>query len=394
MTMKRKEEFQILMAIEGKRSFSVDKLFALLDQIQATGSISKAAANIDVSYRYAWGLIQDAEKELGIDLVIKQVGGSEGGGTSTTETGRNLLYQYKMLKQDIDIQLEQLLGTPASDKTNDKETDQEAGVERYLLLGTTIGPVETGLVETLEQAYYQETGVLVRHIAAGSGRALDIARMGRVDLVLVHAPAQEEAFVAQGFGVERIPLMRNHFYLVGPVHDPAGLQYIREEAGVTGLFRQIALTRSGFISRGDRSGTHQRELEIWEATGIQPESQWYVVSKEMLGNQGVLSYAMEHKAYTLIDSATYWKADCQDKMAIYAGTSTREPLLINRFSLILLNANRLPTVNHQAALDFTNWLTKGKGRQWITDFGKKYGDEPFFILEDRWNSDNELQEKT
>lgn len=383
MTMKRKEEFQILMAIEGKRSFSVDKLFAMLDQIQTTGSISKAAANIDVSYRYAWGLIQDAERELDIDLVIKQVGGSEGGGTSITETGSHLLYQYKMLKQDIDIQLEELLMIPEAKDKIEKDTDQGFEEEKYLLLATTIGPVETGLIETLEQAYYQEKGVLVRHIAAGSGRALDIARLGRVDLVLVHAPAQEEIFISQGFGVQRIPLMRNHFYLVGPVYDPAGLQYIREEAGVTGLFRQIALTRSSFISRGDKSGTHQRELEIWEAAGVTPDREWYSVPRDMVGNQGLLALALERQAYALVDSATYWKAGCQEQMAIYAGTSTNDPLLINQFSLILLNANRLQSVNHQSSLDFANWLTKGNGRQLITDFGKEYGEEPFFILEDK-----------
>jgi len=383
---KRKEEFQILLAIDGRRSFSVDRLFALLEQIEKTGSISKAAANIDASYRYAWGLIQDAEKELDIDLVIKQVGGSEGGGTSTTENGKKLLYQYISLKRDIDKQLEGLLDPESDKKKTSEQFADTPNQEQYLLIATTIGPVETGLIDLLEQVYYQEKGILVRHISAGTGRALEIARMGRVDLVLVHAPELEEAFIAEGYGVERKPLMSNLFYLVGPTTDPAGLKYIRENAGVTGLFRQIALTQKEFISRGDRSGTHIRELEIWEKTGIERQNQWYITSSGVVGNKGVLELAMERHAYTLIDSATYWKAGCQEAMYVYAGENSADPLLMNHFSIILLNNKRLKNINDQGARAFCQWLTKGKGRHIIEEFGKEYGGDPFFKLDESYHS--------
>lgn len=378
MKNKRKEEFHILFAIDGKRSFSVDRLFVLLEQIDMTGSISKAAANINASYRYAWGLIHDAEKELGIDLVIKQVGGAEGGGTSITDIGKKLLYQYKLLKTDIDKQLEGLLDPETDHIRQEASQTTQENREQYLLMATTIGPVETGLVDQLEQAYYQETGIMVRHIAAGSGRALEIARMGRVDLALVHAPEMEKAFIEEGYGINRIPLMSNQFFLVGPINDPAGLQYIREEAGVTGLFRQISLTQNEFISRGDRSGTHVRELEIWKEAGIEPDPRWYITSSGMVGNQGILELAIQRKAYTLIDSATYWKADCQRTMSVFAGETKVDPLLENRFSIILFNKKRLTEINDQGALDFSRWLVEGKGQSLIEGYGKSYGGQPFF----------------
>jgi tungstate transport system substrate-binding protein len=382
MTDKRKEAFQILLAIDGKRSFSVDRLFALLELIQGAGSISKAAADLEVSYRYAWGLIQDGERELDIDLVIKQAGGSEGGGTTLTDAGKRLLDHYRTLKQDIDIQLSDLLAPLAEEAQADQKGTKITSREHFLLLASTIGPVETGLMEELEQAYYKEHGVLVRHIAAGSGRALDIARMGRVDMVLVHAPDLEEAFLTEGFGSARIPLMTNRFYLVGPTSDPAGLQYIREEAGVAGLFRQIALTQQPFISRGDRSGTHLRELEIWEQSGMAPAEPWYTTSPGVVGNLGALAMAVEKQAYTFIDSATFWQAQCGDRIAVYTCESMTDPLLLNQFSLLLLNPKRFASANHQDARAFADWLTNGSGRQVIAGFGMQYGGEPFFAVAD------------
>lgn len=377
------DAFQILGAIDGKRSFSIDKLFDLLKQIQVTGSISGAAVNLSVSYRYAWGLIHDAEKALGTALVLKQVGGAEGGGTTITERGKRLLYQYHHLKREIDDQLAGLLASAESDSF-EPALDQSRKIgERMLLMASTIGPVESGLVENLEQAYYKETGTLVRHIAAGSGRALDIARQGRVDLVLVHAPEQERVFLEEGWGMNRQHLMSNTFYLVGPKSDPARLSNIRSEAGIIGLFQQIALAQKPFISRRDRSGTHLRELEIWEMAGVTPVEPWYTESTGVVGNAGVLQKAMEKEAYTLIDSATYWQAACQNAMAVYAGEIMKEPLLMNDFSLIMINPERYPHVNVQDAQLFAEWLMKGDGRNLIADYGKKISGRVLFFVPDK-----------
>ena len=377
MADKRKEAFQILLAIDGKRSFSVDNLFMLLDQIQVTGSISKAAAELEVSYRYAWGLIQDAERELAMELVVKQVGGFEGGGTHITEKGSRLLNHYQSLKQDIDTQLAGLL-TPEENSEPWPVPGKGFGHDHVLLMASTIGPVETGLLDALEQAYYRETGVLVRHIAAGSGRALDIARMGRVDLVLVHAPDLEDHFMKEGFGSLKEQVMRNRFYLVGPPSDPAGLRYIKEEAGVVGLFRQIALTQHPFISRGDQSGTHMREEKIWSLTGMKPQAPWYYVSPDAIGNVGAIHLALEKKGYTLVDSASFWKAQCQGELAIYAGETGKDPLLLNLFSAIAVNREKFPHVNQVGCEALIGWLTAGPGQTIIASFGEETIGKPLF----------------
>ncbi|SMP40119.1 substrate-binding domain-containing protein [Anoxynatronum buryatiense] len=374
----RPEAFQILRAIDGKRSFSVDKLFALMNQIQVTGSISGAAANLSVSYRYAWGLIQDAEKALGAELVIKQVGGAEGGGTTITEKGKRLLYQYDHLKQEIDDQLNGLL-TSIEDKYVDSHDERPLRIgDHILLMASTIGPVEAGLVDALEQAYYRETGTLVRHIAAGSGRALDIARQGRVDLVLVHAPEQEQLFMEEGWGIERHYLMSNSFLLVGPKSDPARLCNIRSEAGVTGLFQQIALTQKPFVSRGDRSGTHLREMKVWKLAGIQPAEPWHMKTPTVMGNVGALQLAVEKEAYTLTDAATYWQMPCQDSMTVFSGETSDDVLLMNHYFLIIVNPERFAHVNVQDARRFAEWLTKGAGRALIAGFGNDNSPKSFF----------------
>ena len=138
MTDKRKEAFQILLAIDGKRSFSVDRLFALLELIQGTGSISKAAADLGASYRYAWGLIQDGERELDIDLVIRQAGGAEGGGTTLTDAGKRLLAHYRSLKQEIDSQLADLLAPQEAEVQSSRYENQIHQREHFLLLASTI----------------------------------------------------------------------------------------------------------------------------------------------------------------------------------------------------------------------------------------------------------------
>ncbi|MEN1759667.1 substrate-binding domain-containing protein [Anoxynatronum sibiricum] len=376
----RTEAFQILRAIDGKRSFSIDKLFALMNQIQVTGSISGAAANLSVSYRYAWGLIQDAENALGVELVIKQVGGAEGGGTTITEKGKRLLYQYDHLKQEIDDQLTDLLTSVGDDLSESYNEQPQRVGDHLLLMASTISPVEAGLVDILEQAYYLETGMLVRHIAAGSGRALDIARKGRVDLVLVHAPDQEQLFMEEEWGIERRHLMSNSFQLVGPKSDPARLCNIRSEAGITGLFQQIALTQKPFVSRGDRSGTHLREMKIWELAGVKPVEPWYIKTPTVMGNVEALQLATEKNAYTLTDSATYWQTPCQESMTVFSGETLNDALLMNHYFLIVVNPERFPNVNVQDARCFADWLTEGAGRAIIAGFGNEDGQKSLYLI--------------
>lgn len=377
-TNNREKEFILSLQLEGKRRLSADNLFSLLENILVLGSISKAASELGVSYRYAWGLLEEAEKALDMLLVEKKVGGYEGGGAVLTSKGKELLEQYKGFKREVDSQLSRFLASSLSRDEEEKSLEEGKGMQ-HLLLATTMETVETGLLDVLEQAYYRRSGVLVRHIPVGSGRALEIAKDGRVDMVLTHAPQLEEKFMKDGWGVFKKNVMYNNFWLVGPNSDPACLQHIKEEAGVTGLFRQIALTQKPFISRGDQSGTHLREQEIWQKIGINPGGEWYLESPGVAGNLGILKLAQEKEAYTLVDAATFLLARCQEKMTVYAGNDNeKKSLLTNVFSLILVNPYRFVSVKYDDAMDFALWLTEGEGKEIIASFGTDTFEEPLF----------------
>ena len=137
---------------------------------------------------------------------------------------------------------------------------------KFILLSSTIGPIDSGIVDLLENEFEKETGIRVRHVGAGTGAALDIAKKGNVDLVLVHAKSLEEKFVKEGFGTERIDLMYNDFVIVGPSNDPAGIKGMKQ---ATEALKKISEKEVTFISRGDKSGTHVAEMELWEKGGDQ-----------------------------------------------------------------------------------------------------------------------------
>ncbi len=145
---------------------------------------------------------------------------------------------------------------------------------KFLLLSSTIGPIDSGIVDVLENEFEKETGIRVRHVGAGTGAALEIAKQGNVDLVLVHARSLEEKFVNEDFGTERIDLMYNDFVIMGPSDDPAGIKGMKK---ATEALKKISETKVSFISRGDKSGTHVAEMQLWEKAGIKPSGSWYVI---------------------------------------------------------------------------------------------------------------------
>lgn len=372
-------EFKIDLQLEGEKSLSGNDLFTLLENIMLYGSISSAAAHMGASYRYCWGLIRGAEKTLGFTLVDKQVGGVAGGGTSLTSQGKELLAQYKAFKQEADSQLKRFLartskvaeGVDAAYQPSIKKSEKESA--RHLLLASTMEAVETGLMDLLEDAFWHTSGVLVRHISAGSGRALQIAREGRVDMVLSHAPELEKAFMDEGWGVEMIPIMANDFVIAGYLSDPAGLGAFPQAASAAEAFRKIASAGAPFVSRGDNSGTHMRELEIWQRAGIVPESEWYIKSSGVVGNLGVLRLAREKQGYTFLDRATFLIAR-EEKMGIFfPGEKTKDPDrdLKNIFMLILVNPERVPSVKLADARLFARWLQGKEGQGLISSFGRE-----------------------
>jgi tungstate transport system substrate-binding protein len=252
---------------------------------------------------------------------------------------------------------------------------------KFIMLSSTIGPIDAGIVDALESAFEKETGFRVRHVGAGTGATLDMARGGQFDLVLVHAKALEEKFVAEGFGTERIDLMFNDFVIMGPESDPAGIKGLKSAAEA---MKKIAEKGVPFISRGDNSGTHIAEKELWAKAGIKPSGTWYQVwEKGASGNAPTLQYTDEKQAYTVIDRATYLTLKDKIKIVILV---ENDKALLNFITLIPVNPQKFPKVNHEGALLFVKWLTHpDKGQKIIRDFGKeKYGMPLFFPNSKEW----------
>ncbi len=251
----------------------------------------------------------------------------------------------------------------------------------FVYLSSTIGPIDAGIVGALEDAFEKDSGIRVRHVGAGTGAALDLAKQGSVDLVLVHAKSLEEKFVADGYGTGRIPLMYNDFVIMGPASDPAG---IKGMAKASDALKTIAEKKALFVSRGDKSGTHIAELGLWEKAGMKPSGEWYNVwEKGSQGNSATLKYADEKGAYTVIDRATYLTLKTAIKLVVLV---EKDEALLNRITLIPVNPVKFPRVDNKSAMLFVDWLTSPeKGQKLIRDFGRdKYQESLFFPDSEAW----------
>jgi tungstate transport system substrate-binding protein len=267
-----------------------------------------------------------------------------------------------------------LLGACATSTSN-------VGGTKFILVSSTIGPIDAGIVDALETDFEKETGIRVRHVGSGTGAALDLARNGQIDLVIVHAKSLEEKFVAEGFGTERIDLMYNDFVIVGPANDPAGIKGMKLAADA---LKRISEKKVLFISRGDNSGTHVAEMELWKLAGIKPSGSWYeVYEKGSTGNAPTLQYTDQKAAYTVIDRATYLTLKDKIKLVVLV---EKDEALLNYITLIPVNPQKFPKVNYQDTMIFVKWLTApDKGQKIIRDFGKdKYGSPLFFPNSKEW----------
>jgi tungstate transport system substrate-binding protein len=254
---------------------------------------------------------------------------------------------------------------------------------KFILLASTIGPIDSGVIGLLENEFEKETDIRVRHVGAGTGAALDIAKKGNIDLVLVHAKSLEEKFVKEDFGTERIDLMYNDFVIVGPSSDPAGIKGMKQAVEA---LKKISEKDVTFISRGDKSGTHVAEMELWEKAGMKPSGSWYVIyEKGSEGNVPTLRYTDQREAYSVIDRATFLSLKDQIKLVVLV---EKDEALLNYISLIPVNPKKFPKVNYEDTMTFVNWLTSPeRGQKIIRDFGKdKYGSPLFFPNSKEWRS--------
>ena len=233
-----------------------------------------------------------------------------------------------------------------------------------VILATTTSTADTGFLDALAPLFLEATGLTLKPIAVGSGAALELGQRGEVDVLLVHSPAAEEAFMADGYGTERRTVMYNDFVIVGPANDPAGLA---EASDANDAMTRIAQSQSTFVSRGDDSGTHALERRLWEAAGIAPAGDWYTESGSGMGD--TLNIAAERGGYTLTDRGTY--LSLQDRLGLDVLVEG-DPSLLNVYHVILVNPENGRDIDEAAGRAFLEFLLLPETQEFIGAFG---GDE-------------------
>jgi tungstate transport system substrate-binding protein len=233
-----------------------------------------------------------------------------------------------------------------------------------LRLATTTSTEDSGLLPVLNPPFEKLTGITVDVIAVGSGKAIKLGENGDVDVVLVHDRAAEDKFIAQGFGVNRRDVMHNDFVVVGPADDPAKIAGAKTTAEA---FAKIAAAAAPFVSRGDKSGTNTKELDLWAAAGVKPKGAWYKEAGQGMGT--VLTMSNDLKAYTLADRGT-WIA-LQEKLPGLTILAQGDAFLFNPYGVIAVSPAKHPEANYMAAMQYIAWVTSVQGQKIIRDYAMK-----------------------
>lgn len=238
-----------------------------------------------------------------------------------------------------------------------------------LILATTTSTQDSGLLDVLKPMFEQKTGYNLKIISVGSGAAMEMGKKGEADVLLVHSPAAEKALVDEGVGINYQLVMHNDFIVVGPASDPAAIK----GSASTDAFKKIAGKKATFVSRGDNSGTHTKELSIWKTAGITPEGSWYLQSGTGMG--ATLNIANEKQAYTLADRATYLAQKANFKLDIL---SEGDKALLNIYHVMQVNPEKFTKVNKDGAKAFVDFMVSADTQKAIGEFGKdKYGQALF-----------------
>jgi tungstate transport system substrate-binding protein len=234
------------------------------------------------------------------------------------------------------------------------------GEPERLRLATTTSTENSGLLAELLPPFEEANNIIVDVVAVGTGQALELGRNGDVDMVMVHAPGLEREFVEEGYGVERVGFMYNDFVILGPEDDPAG---ISGESDVTAAFEAIAESESLFISRGDNSGTHTKEKNIWAESGIEPSGAWYREAGQGMG--AVITIADNEQAYTLADRGTYlaYRGDIDLGIRVEG-----DPLLFNPYAVIAVDPEMHSHVKNDLARELIDFLVSEEGQEIIGNY--------------------------
>jgi tungstate transport system substrate-binding protein len=244
--------------------------------------------------------------------------------------------------------------------------------QKNVILATTTSTQDSGLLDILIPQFEKKTGYFVKTIAVGSGQAMAMGAKGEADVLLVHSPAAEKKFMADGNGVERRLVMHNDFIILGPPSDPAGIKGTKKASEA---FKKIAASGKIFMSRGDNSGTHAKEKDIWKAAGVKYEGEkWY--QQTGLGMGQTLAVAAEKKTYTLADRGTY--------LALKKGLGLDilvegDGILLNIYHVIEVNPKKWPKANFAGGKAFGDFMVSKETQAVIKTFGvEKFGSPLFF----------------
>jgi tungstate transport system substrate-binding protein len=238
-----------------------------------------------------------------------------------------------------------------------------------LRLATTTSTENSGLLKAIVPKFEAASGLKVHVISVGTGKAMKLGENGDVDVLLVHSRADEDRFVAQGFGVNRADVMYNDFVIVGPKEDPARIRGLRDAVEA---MRRILEAKATFVSRGDDSGTDKMEKRYWELVGRRPEGRQYLAAGQGMGE--VLTMAGNLSAYTLTDRATFGAYRARTGLDLLVEGDKR---MFNPYGVIAVNPARHPGVNARGAAQFIEWITGPEGRRAIAEF-RVNGEQLFF----------------
>lgn len=246
-----------------------------------------------------------------------------------------------------------------------------AGQNQSIILATTTSTQDSGLLDALLPVFQKQSGYFVKTIAVGSGQAIAMGAKGEADVLLVHSPGDEKKFMDEGGGLRRQLIMHNDFIIVGPAVDPAGLKAAHSAPEA---FKKIAGTKSLFMSRGDKSGTHAKEKKIWETAGITPDGQsWY--QQTGLGMGQTLGVAAEKKGYTLADRGTYLALQKNLGLAVLC---QGDKSLLNIYHVIEVSPQKWPKVNAAGAKAFADFMVAADTQKLIGAFGIEQFGAPLF----------------
>jgi tungstate transport system substrate-binding protein len=244
--------------------------------------------------------------------------------------------------------------------------------EDHLRLATTTSTDNSGLLAELLPPFEKANHCQVDVIAVGTGKAIKLGENGDVDVILVHARSREDEFVAKGFGIDRRDVMYNDFVILGPDNDPAEIKNIKD---VGQAMKMIATSGAPFVSRGDDSGTHTREKQLWKTAGITPAGGWYLEAGRGMGD--VIIMASERLGYTLSDRGTYLAFKEKTPLQIMVAGDAR---MFNPYGAIMVNPQRHPHVKVDLSRRFLDYLTSAEARTLINGF-RKGGEQLFYTAE-------------